>query len=240
MTASAGHRTWFALAAALASLLAAGALAGAAAAQVRTVDAGSFTIYRAGARIGRETFTIRRSVERSGDVFDANATVEFDAERLSPRLSTDTSFAPLAYQMEVQLNNQFEMRLTGVISRGRFSTRVRTPTGQAAKEYIVSEGALVIDDDVFHQYYFLAQRLTGAAGVLTLPVVIPRRNLQETMRVTVAGTERIIIGGTPVDARHLVAVGSGGATRNIWVDAQGRVLKVTLGNITALRDELPT
>ena len=200
------------------------------------VDEGSFTILRKGVRVGRETFTIRRSLEGAETVYIANATVEFDAQRLSPALRTDTAFAPLAYQMEVRTNDQLQLRLKGVIGRGRFSARVRTPSGEAAKEYIVSEGALVIDDMVFHQYYFLAQRVHGSA--FTVPVVIPQRNVQLTMRVQMAGVERITVGGTPVDARKLVAAVSGGS-RDIWIDAQGRVLKVVLGDITAVRDELP-
>jgi hypothetical protein len=202
------------------------ALAAHAAAQETLVDEGSFTIFRKGARVGRETFTIRRSVTASEDVYVANATVDFDAQRLTPALRTDTSYAPLAYQMEVRTNDQLQLRLKGVIGRGRFSARVKTPTG-----------ALVIDDDVFHQYYFLAKRLKGVA--FSVPVVIPTRNVQQTMHVQPMGVERVVIGGTPTDARRLNATISGGMTRDIWVDAQGRVLKVTLGDVSAVRDEMP-
>ncbi len=208
------------------------------AAQEKIVDEGSFTIFRKGARVGRETFTIRRSDTPNEVVYVANATVDFDAQRLTPALRTDTSYAPLAYQMEVRTNDQLQLRLKGVIARGRFSARVKTPTGEAAKEYIVSEGALVIDDDVFHQYYFLAQRL-GKGTTLTVPVVIPTRNVQQTMHVQLMGVERVVIGGTPTDARRLNATIAGGATRDIWIDSQGRVLKVTLGDVSAVRDEMP-
>jgi len=223
-------------AAVLAGVIAAAAPRGAAA-QVTIVDEGTFTIFRKSARIGRETFTIKRSIAPNEDVYEANATVDFDAQRLSPALRTDTSYAPLAYQMEVRTNDQLQLRLKGVIGRGRFSARVRTPSGEAAREYIVSVGALVIDDDVFHQYYFLAQRIRGSS--FTVPVVIPTRNVQVTMRVQVVGVERVTIGGTPTDARRLAATMAGGTARDIWIDAQGRVLKVTLGDVTALRDELP-
>ncbi len=114
---------------------------------------------------------------------------------------------------------------------------MRTPTGEAAKEYIVSDGALVIDDDVFHQYFFLAQRFKGAA--FSVPVVIPTRNVQQTMHVQPMGVERVMVGGTPTDAKRLNATITGGATRDIWVDSKGRVLKVTLGEVSAVRDEMP-
>ena len=223
---------------ACAACLIASAVPRPAAAQEKIVDEGSFTIFRKGVRVGRETFTIRRSDTPNEAVYVANATVDFDAQRLTPALRTDTSYAPLAYQMEVRTNDQLQLRLKGVIARGRFSARVKTPTGEAAKEYIVSEGALVIDDDVFHQYYFLAQRL-GKGTTLTVPVVIPTRNVQQTMHVQLMGVERVVIGGTPTDARRLTATISGGTTRDIWVDSQSRVLKVTLGDVSAVRDEMP-
>jgi len=228
-------RLWLRLA--LAAAAAIGAARAVAAQQVTIVDEGTFTIFRKGTRVGREIFTIRRSESPTDTLYEASATVEFDTQRLSPSLRTNDKYAPLAYQMEVRTNDQLQLRLKGVIGRGRFSARVRTPSGEAAKEYIVSEGALVIDDDVFHQYYFLAQRLHGSS--LTVPVVIPTRSVQVAMHVQEAGVERVTVGGTPTDARRLDATLAGAPPRDIWIDSQGRVLKVTLGDITALRDELP-
>lgn len=211
-------------------------------AQVTVVDEGTFTIARNGQRIGRESFTIRKTSGPGGDVYVANATVDVDTQRLSPALRADDSFAPLAYQLEVRSGDEVQERLKGLVGRGRFSAQVKTPRGESTKEYIVSDGALVLDDDVFHQYYFLAQRtgrLAAAGG--TVPVVIPRRNMQVVMRVRSTGPDRISIGGSAIAARHLVLTEPGGATRQIWVDDQGRVLKVSLDarGMTATRDEPP-
>jgi len=160
------------------------ALPSVAVAQVTTVDEGSFTITRGGTkpadRIGQESFTIRRTSGPGGDVVVANATVMFDTEHLAPALRTDTSFSPLAYQVEVRKGTDVE-RLRGRIGGGRFSAQLKNAKGESSKEYIVSDGALILDDDIFHQYYFLVQRARG--GSATIPVVIPRRNTQETMRV---------------------------------------------------------
>jgi hypothetical protein len=211
----------------------------AASAQVVTVDEGSFTILRGGSRVGHESFTIRKTAGPGGDIFVANATVDYDSQRLSPALRTDDSFSPLAYQVEVRSGNAVQERLKGLLGRGRFSAQVTTPQGESAKEYVVSDGALVLDDDVFHQYYFLAQKLRGGSG--SVPVVIPRRNVQETMRVQANGSERVAIGGVPLDARQIILTEPSGATRRIWVDGQGRVLKVSLEarGVVAQRDDPP-
>lgn len=211
-------------------------------AQVSVVDEGTFTITRDGQRIGHETFTIRKTAGPGGDVYVASATVDVDTQRLSPALRADDSFAPLAYQLEVRSGDEVQERLKGLVGRGRFSAQVKTPRGESTKEYVVSDGALVLDDDVFHQYYFLAQRagrLGGAGG--TVPVVIPRRNTQVVMRVKLVGPDRVTIGGRAIAARHLVLAEPGGATRQIWVDDAGRVLKVSLDarGLTATRDEPP-
>jgi hypothetical protein len=214
------------------------AVPAAAPSQVTVVDEGSFTISRSGTKIGRETFTIRRTPGPGGDVYVANATVEFDAERLSPALRADDSFAPLAYQLEVREGGEVRERLRAIVGRGRISAQVKTAKGESTKEYIVADGALVLDDNVFHQYYFLARRASGAA---TVPVVIPQRNTQVVMRVSTQGNDAVSVAGRAINARVLVLTEPGGATRHIWVDDQGRVLKVVLDarGITALRDEPP-
>jgi hypothetical protein len=216
------------------------AVPAAAPSQVTVVDEGSFTISRSGTKIGRETFTIRRTPGPGGDVYVANATVEFDAERLSPALRADDSFAPLAYQLEVRSNGEVRERLRAIVGRGRISAQVKTATGESTKEYIVADGALVLDDNVFHQYYFLARR-ASKSGSATVPVVVPQRNTQVVMRVSTQGNDAVSIGGRSVAAKVLVLTEPGGGTRHIWVDDQGRVLKVVLDarGITALRDEPP-
>lgn len=218
-------------------VLLAGAATTPVAAQVTTVDEGSFTITRAGERVGREEFSLRRTPGEAGAVFVASATVSYTDRRLSPALRADERGAPLAYQVEVRVGTEVQERLTGQVGRGRFSALTKTPRGESSKEFVVSDGAVVLDDDVFHQYYFIA--LGARAGAV--PVVLPRRNAQVTMRVEAKGTERLLIGGTAVEARHLVLHEAGGADREVWVDAANRVLKVSLParGIVALRDDPP-
>ena len=217
--------------------LACAAAPAAAGAQVRVVDEGSLTITRAGRPIGREDFTIKQTPGTSGPIFVASAVVKYDdpARRLSPALQADIGGAPLAYQVEVTSGTELEQKVSALIGRGRISQRTQTRRGEAAKEYVVAEGALVLDDDVFHQYYFLALR----AGEGTVPVVIPRRNTQVLMTASTRGASSVSIGGTSVAARHIVLTPPAGAAREVWVDDAGRLLKVQVGDLVALRDEPP-
>ena len=75
-----------------------------------------------------------------------------------------------------------------------------------------------------------------------MPVVVPRRNTQLTMRVEERGADEVTIGGRRLAARHLVLRDpTGGADRDIWVDAQNRVLRVEIPSrhLVALRDDAP-
>jgi hypothetical protein len=213
--------------------------AGRAGAQVATADEGSFTITREGRPAGREEFSIRRTPGgESGTTYVASATVSYTDRRLSPALRADAGGSPIAYQVEVRVGSEVQERLTGQVGRGRFSALTKTPRGESSKEYVVSDGALILDDDVFHQYFFVAQG--GRAG--SVPVVVPRRNAQLTMRIEERGTEELSVGGQRLSARHLVLRdAAGGADRDIWVDAQNRVLKVEIPSrsVVALRDDAP-
>jgi hypothetical protein len=73
------------------------------AAQVTTVDEGSFTISQNGTRIGREDFRIRRTPTGESTVnFVASATVTLGDRQLAPDLRTDTRGGVLAYRVEVR------------------------------------------------------------------------------------------------------------------------------------------
>ena len=205
--------------------------------QVVVVDEGSFTITVNGARVGREDFRIRSTPTPEGPQYVANATVTYNDRRVFPMTEADAGGIPMKYVVEVKDGPGVQERVIGAIGRGRASARVQDSRGESAKEFVVSRGALVIDDDVFHQYYFVTLRkLSGA-----VPVVVPRRNTQVTMRVSSAGTEQLTIGGQTIEAQHFTISDPSGANREVWADSSGRILKVTIPSrgVVALRDDPP-
>jgi hypothetical protein len=139
--------------------------------------------------------------------------------------------------VETRVGPERQQLLSGQVQRGRFSARTQTPRGMSAREYIVADGALILDDDIFHQYFFVAR--ADRSG--TVPVVVPRRNVQVAMQVETKGFERLTIGGTPIEARRLVVIEPNGETRGVWVDGQGRVLRVAIParGVVAQRDDPP-
>jgi len=231
------HTRHFGLAAAL--LVASATLSAQGAQGAQIIDQGSFTITVNGQRAGREDFRIEGTPGGIGGLeYVARATVAFSDRRLTPALRSDSMGAAFDYQIESRGTTTGTERWSGKITRGRVSARINNARGESAKEYIVTDGALIIDDDVFHQYFFLARRATEPR----VAIVVPRRNVQLVVRLAIAGQERVTIGTQDLDARHLVITEPSGATCDVWMDERGRVLKVAIPsrNVVALRDDPPS
>jgi hypothetical protein len=92
------------------------------------------------------------------------------------------------------------------------------------REYLVSEGAVLVDEGVAHHFYFLIRR-AGSGG--TVPVVVPRISRQVSTRVTSQGAAEVSIAGTSVPAtRYLVEPAGSSPQAHVWADAEGRILRV--------------
>ena len=95
--------------------------------------------------------------EPGGDVLVANATVVYTVGGGPPpsRRTPPGHHFGTRSRSASGLMSRSRLRALG---RGRFSAQLRTPRGESAREYVVADGALILDDDVFHQYYFVARR----------------------------------------------------------------------------------
>jgi hypothetical protein len=225
---------------ALAAGLAVLATPGAVRAQVATVDEGSFTILRGGATIGREEFRILRQPAGGGTEYVARALAAYGDRRVAPALQTDAAGLPLRYQVEVRTGRTVDQRLTGQLTRAHFVTQTQTGTSEAARTYLVGDTTVVVDDELFHHYHFLALHRKPGAEV-RVPVLVPRRNVHGPVRVQEAGADRLTLGARTLDATRLQVTEPSGRVRTVWVDAAGRVLRVASPSegLVAQRDDPP-
>lgn len=214
-----------------ASLLVIAAAPLAASAQTTTIDEGSFTVSRAG-RTGREDFRIVR-VASPNVVLVGTGTSVNGTSRIVAVLRTDTTGAPLDFQLDGRESNELRERITIQATRDRLAARSQSPRGESAREYFLHPGMAIFDDEFAHQYYFLT--LQGRDAVAA---VLPRRNELAQLHVVSKGDDAIEIAGTRVTARHYV-VGDAVSERQLWTDTAGRVLRVEAPAFTAVRDALP-
>jgi hypothetical protein len=211
---------------------------GPAAAQTSAViDEGTFMVTRSGTALGRESFRIVRAPGPNGQVYRATGQSALGDHRFTTSLGTDSLGVPVAYESELGRRGEVVQRLQGRGRPGRFSIIVWTKSGEAAREYLLNNGALLIDDEVIHQFYFIP--VAAARGELT--VIVPRAAQQGRYRVEERPTDTVEIAGRAVASRRFALVPASGSSRDVWTDMNGRLLKVSIPEkgITALRDDLP-
>jgi len=216
------------------------ALAGAAPALAQTsavVDEATFMISRKGAPVGRESFRIIRAPGPGGQVFLARATSALGEDRVATTLATDSAGIPVSYEATLSQRGEVVMRLQGRGRPDRFSMLVQSKGGEAAREYLVRPGTMLLDDDQFHQFYFILR----AARDSQVMIIAPRTARREKMRLEDNGLESLPIGGQDITARRLALVDSAGGRRELWLDPLGRLLKVSVPEkgLIALRDDPP-
>lgn len=198
------------------------------------IDDGTFTISRKGAPVGREAFRIARVTGPGGQVLRGSGTTVLEDRRYTTVLGTDSSGMPVNYEARFAVEGR-NLRIEGRGRPGRFSVLSSTTGGESAREYILENGALLMEDEVFLHFYFVPLAASSQVSVIT-----PRSAQQSTFSIATKGTETVDIAGVKVAARRF-SISSDGVNRDVWVDALGRLLKVTIPdkNLVALRDDPP-
>ncbi len=192
-------------------------LAAAPALGAQEVDAGQLEVRVEGRRVGLERFR----VWRTGSTVNAVATIERDrSEEWQVGVQMNADLLPVKYQLR-------EGRLQRVGGE-RLADRVRfhmvTDEGERWKEFPAAGVQAVVEDGVSHHYLVLLMVLRAAPGNRAA-VVVPSRGEAATARLVGEAADRVSIGDRSVSAtRYEIQVG--GATHTLWVDAEGRLLRV--------------
>ncbi len=211
-------------------------------AQLR-LDVGSFTLLVNGQRAGREQFSVQRIASQDGGTLEARSESALGDRRVAMRLETDSAGTPVRYSVEERRGADVTLRLGGQRVRGRFATLARSSTGEAAREYLLRPGAVVVEDEGIVQYAVLVRdRTLGEGDGITLPSLTPIANAQGAVRLVLeTGTDTIVVAGARRAARRWRVTASSGDLRLVWADLEGRLLRLTIParNLEALRDDVP-
>lgn len=223
---------------AVGSLLALTLAASEVAAQVVVVDEGTFTITVAGARAGREDFSIRRSTSLEGGYFAQGTSLRGDNRTVSA-LTTDSVGTPLRFQWERFVTGRVVENVSGEFRRGLWSGRAVGPSGESGREFRLPEPVLGVDDAVIHETWFLVRFGTRSA----MKVLSPRQLLVRDLLLEDAGADSVSIGPDVIPARKWVLRTAPGGTvlKELWTDSRGRILRARIPaeELEAIRDEVP-
>ncbi|MBX9928466.1 MAG: hypothetical protein K2X99_06080 [Gemmatimonadaceae bacterium] len=212
-------------------------LAAAVGAQAPALDAGSFTLSRDGERIGRESFSVRRSAAAPGSPLLLQGTATRGSTRSTLALSTDAEGAPIKLQVEQRADGRVVAALSAEGGRGRFSARIRSDEVESAREFPLPEHAILLDDRFVHPFAVVVARAGGARRELT--VVQPTRAGVATLSIEPMEGERLTIADTPIDAKRWRITSADGRNWTVWSDRDGRLLKVALPDGSVAVRDLP-
>jgi hypothetical protein len=204
-------------------------------AQTSPIDQGAFTITRAGQPFGTESFLIVRSPSNDGAGYTLTSTRVVDGRTIRSSLKTDSAGGPITYmRQEVGAS---PVTLVASKGGGRLTVNFSEGGDRSSKDYLVTAGTLLVEDDLAHQLYFVCLK----GGARPVSYVAPEAKTTATATLAVVADEAVELGNRArVDGRHF-AFGTGAGKRDIWVDSSGRLLKVSIPGrqIEAVRDEPP-
>lgn len=206
--------------------------AASAGAQSGVVDEATFTITRAGAPFGTESFRIIRRLGSNGIEYLAQCTRTMEGRIVKTALTIDSAGNPTTYTRATTGGIQTQMTARNGINRLTVNEEGRAAS---SRDYPFGPGMLILDDDILHQLYFVTWRDPRAIGF-----VAPQGRATGHGTVTEVGRENIMFGRTAVPAIHY-AFGDGDRRREIWIDSDRRLLKVSdpARQIVGTRDRPP-
>jgi len=202
------------------------------------LDRGTFLIERAGNEVGREEFAIRSARAGAGGIL-AVATVHYRDRELRPALDLTGDLQPVGYQLDVSSAGRVVERLSIQFGRGRIAVRLASQQREGLREFPAEPRIAVLDDDIFHQFYFLPRAAAG--GVLALRFLQPRSPAVVGGTVRRVGADTVSVGGRTLPADHFALLLDTGEERDFWFTASGDLLRVAIPSreIVATRTALP-
>jgi hypothetical protein len=203
-------------------LAAAICLASPASAQTVLIDQGTFRLSLGGREVGRDSFNIGRTGSGDEARILAEGWVDVDRRQISSKLETTGAYALTSYQARVTGADSAQVQ--AVVRGRRMELTVRSPAGEQTREARAPAGAVLLDENIAHQYYFLGALAREGA---TIPVITPRRGDPVSVAVQSIAPGSVTIGGQRIDATQL-QLSASGVEQRLWTDAQGRVLRVEI------------
>lgn len=208
-----------------------------------TVDVGSFTMYIDNERAGREQFSMQQVATVEGASLALRAESAVGDRRTAMQLETDSLGTPIRYSIEERVGTTVTLRLGGQRVRGRFTTLARSTTGEAAREYLLVPGALVIEDFGVVQYALMIRRRLMAVGdSVAVPILTPAANRQRVVLLTyLTRSDTVAVAGSRRAAHRWQVRSDAGEIRLLWADDEGRLLRLEVPSrrLVAVRDDVP-
>src|SRR3989449_1502738 len=144
---------------------------------------------------------------------------------LAPILEVNADTMPATLQYDVADPRQ-PSRILGELGRGRFTVRLVARATERAREFPTGQRAVVLDDSVFAPYVFAAWRASSDPASLT--AIFPRGLRRQAVQISDLGIASTTLNRDPARLRHITVSVEGQDTVSLWVDEDGRLMKVEI------------
>ena len=182
------------------------------------IDEGSFTVTRAGAPYGTESYQIVRRLGRAGLEYVAQCTRTTEGRVVRTTLMADSTGNPTSYSRRTTGSTESQISATRAMSR--LTVNEESPHA-SSRDYVFPPGSLILDDDIIHQLYFVTWR-----DARSMTFVMPAAYRSAQGGLTEVGREDVMVGRVAIPATRY-SFGTGDDKREIWIDSNRRLLKVT-------------
>jgi hypothetical protein len=205
------------------------------------IDQGVLVVRRDSQEIARETFHLlerRPGDSTSGWLLDANARWAGPgfSTVLAPVVELAPDTAPVALAYDVTANGKSQ-HITGQPGPGRFTLRYLSPGMERARELAAGPLIVIADDSVFSLYLLAAWR--AAAGPRQVTAIFPRTSSRFTLTVIDEGVEATTLNRDPATLHHILITGDPIGPVHVWLDTQGRLMKVEVPDQSLRAERLP-
>lgn len=186
------------------------------------LDTGRLAIEIDGRRVGTESFRVWRE-QTTVDAFALVTRENGGGQRsLDVRFRSDANLRPIQYRLRAEPQ---ALSVDGEWTGGRLRLHVNSDQGERWKEFATPGGAAVLEEGVAHHYLLLAHRLRDAEIGQRLAVIIPSQSARVEGILRARESDRIRIGARDVAATRF-DFEIDGQMRRVWIDAEGRLLRV--------------
>src|SRR6266446_7766245 len=194
------------------------------------IDEGVFVVRVDSLEVAREAFRVSHGRLSRGEAgWTLATTIRYDRARpvivLAPILEVNGDTLPATLQYDVADPRQ-PSRVLGELGRGRFTVRLVARATERAREFPTGPRTAVLDDSVFALYVFAAWRATSEPGALT--VIFPRGLRREVLQIRDLGVAATTLNRDPARLRHITLGAEGQETVSLWLDDNGRLMKVEI------------
>lgn len=210
------------------------------------IDEGVLVVRRDSQQVARETFHLRE--RRPGDpaggwLLDASARWPGPGSRtttLTPVLELAADTAPAALAYDVVADGKSE-RITGQPGPGRFTIRYLLPGVERARELPGGAHIVIADDSVFSLFLVVAWHapLSPDSAPTHVTAILPRVASRAELTLTDLGIVATTVNRDPAVLRHILIAGGPMGPVHVWLDRDGRLMKVEVPDRSLRAERLP-